>query len=88
MISSRHTTWPCRSTRTLRIIASFCVRTWSAPSHERPRKLRKSNSFPPNRTTGSSAVIVAVLAFSPLPAMAFLLAAYLLGGPVELVLRR
>jgi CDP-diacylglycerol--serine O-phosphatidyltransferase len=34
------------------------------------------------------AVIVAVLAFSPLPAMAFLLGAYLLGGPVELLLRR
>ena len=34
------------------------------------------------------AVIVAVLAFSPLPAMAFLLGAYLLGGPAEMVLRK
>ena len=34
------------------------------------------------------AVIVAVLAFSPLPAMAFLLSAYLLGGPAEMFLRK
>jgi CDP-diacylglycerol--serine O-phosphatidyltransferase len=34
------------------------------------------------------AVIVAVLAFSPLPAMAFLLAAYLVWGPAELALRK
>ncbi len=34
------------------------------------------------------AVILAVLAFSPLPAMAFLLGVYMLGGPAELVLRR
>jgi CDP-diacylglycerol--serine O-phosphatidyltransferase len=34
------------------------------------------------------ALIVAVLAFSPLPAMAFLLAAYLVDGPAEVVLRK
>lgn len=34
------------------------------------------------------AVIVAVLAFTPLPAMAFLCGAYLVGGPAEMLVRK